>query len=409
MISIDDAVQSILKHSHPRGTVSAALSESRGRVLADDVVSDIDSPPFDKALMDGYALRAADVTHVDCVLNVVEEIVAGSVPSKVVGPHQASRIMTGSPLPDGADTIVVVENTSRGEGNQKVIIHQYPVDANKNILCQGECLRRSQVVLPSGIRLSAGKLGLLAEVGRDPVSVVSNPAVAILSTGNELVSANTVPIAGQIRNSNGPMLRGMVEGLGAVPVELGIGRDDPAELKRLIQEGLKHPVFILSGGVSAGDLDLVPGILRECNVEQVFHKVQLKPGKPLWFGICGKSLVFGLPGNPVSSFVCFRLFVALAIRALQGLNVSGISFDRGRLVGGHTTKGNRTVFFPARFVENGESDAFETSGRMRQIELLPWKGSADLRTLAMADCLAELPAGTNIVDNGSVRFVICRD
>ena len=394
MISIEEAVASVVANSTALPPRSVSLMESLGCHLAECIASPIDSPPFDKALMDGYAVRAADITTAQTSLDVIDQQMAGDVVHRTVGPGQAIRIMTGSPIPPGADTIVVLEHTETGDGS--VIIQEHPVVADRHILRRGTCIRKNQVVLQEGDLLTPGRIGLLAEIGHDPVRVVPPPTVSILATGNELVPPSETPAAGQIRNSNGPMLQAMVQQWGGSPVDLGIGPDHPGKLGQLISSGLESDILILSGGVSAGDRDLVPALLRENGVVQEFHKVQLKPGKPLWFGTCGSTLVFGLPGNPVSSFVCFQLFVRLAMRRMKMDRLEDIPFEYGVLQS-ESPPGKRTTFFPGRV-------AWEPD-RQPQVKLLRWHGSADLRTLADADCLVELPAGRQLAVGDSVRIV----
>lgn len=223
----------------------------------------------------------------------------------------------------------------------------------------------------------------MAEVGRSIVSVFCQPRVSILTTGNELVGIGEMPGPGQIRNSNGPLLAAAVAKAGGVAIELGVARDEPEELRKFIEQGLEAEMLVLSGGVSAGKFDLVPGILAELGVKQVFHKVAMRPGKPLWFGVYEagerRVLVFGLPGNPVSSYVCFELFVRPAIAALRGRGFVGLRTARARLKHEFQHSGGRPAYLPAVYwAEAGE------------IAILPWQGSADLATLAKANCLARL-------------------
>jgi len=250
-----------------------------------------------------------------------------------------------------------------------------------SIQAGGVVLRRGQEIRPI-------EIGILSEVGATVVSVHAKATVAVLSTGNELVSSDVFPSAGQIRNSNGPMLESLVQRPGGQPVNICIGRDSREELNELVARGLSQDVLVLSGGVSAGVLDLVPEALAANGVEQVFHKVHLKPGKPIWFGVTQDSdkpkLVFGLPGNPVSSLVCFELFVRPALRAIAGHQQTVLERRSELLAHDFQHRGDRPTYFPGRrLVNEGES----------VIELLAWKGSADLTTLAQADCLACLPPG----------------
>lgn len=385
MIDIADALSLILERATPRAPVWRSTIESLGLVLAEDATSDIDSPPYDKALMDGYAVIASDVSGGSAELKVLEEITAGIVPRETVVPGTATRIMTGAPMPAGADAVVVVERTELIEsGDSSIVrIRDDGVKPGRNTMRRATSLRRGDVVLRAGCALTAADIGIISEVGRREALVYPRPTVAVLATGNELVPAGQVPGAGQIRNSNGPMLCALATDAGGCAVDLGIGRDDEAELSRLVRRGLEEDVLVLSGGVSAGVLDLVPKVLQDVGVESVFHKVRLKPGKPMWFGVApgagGDTLVFGLPGNPVGSLVCFELFVRPVLGALAGKSADALPRAEARLAREHTQRGDRPTYYPA--VLRHESGA-------AIVEPLDWHGSADLPTLARANCLA---------------------
>lgn len=390
MIQVSEAVARILEQTPARVVRQVPLSLALGCVLAEDVVSQTDSPPYDKALMDGYAVRAADFSSGIAELEVLEQVVAGSTPSCPVVPGTATNIMTGAPLPAGADAVVMVERSERlgSNGRRELVRLQDPrLVAGQNILRRGASMHSGERVLAAGTRLRPSEIGLLAEIGVTDPLVYPRPRVAILSTGNELVPANQTPGAGQIRNSNGPMLAAFVQQRGGLPVELGIARDDHQELTRLMQQGLKADLLVLSGGVSAGVLDLVPQVLGQLGVQQVFHQVHLKPGKPVWFGVLPGApqtkLVFALPGNPVSSLVCFELFVAPALARLMGRTRGELTRCSRPLAAPHRQTTGRPTYHPARLrqTERGE-----------QVEILAWQGSADLRCLAEANCLAYFPA-----------------
>jgi molybdopterin molybdotransferase len=375
------------------------LSDAAGLVLAEDIASEVNSPPYDKALMDGYAVRSGDrAPH----RQVLEEIAAGAVPRFPVTPGTASRIMTGAPIPEGADAVVPLESTEL-LNETTVQLPQSETEPGQNVLHLGASMRAGDAVLSGGAILRPIEIAILAEIGRGMVNCIPRPRVAILPTGNELVSVGEKPALGQIRNSNGPLLTVAAERAGADPVELGIARDNPDELRAWIEQGLAADILVLSGGVSAGKFDLVPQVLAALGVEQVFHKVSLKPGKPLWFGVKidgdRRVLIFGLPGNPVSSLVCFELFVRPAIAAMSGRGFEGLPIVRVPLCHLFDYAGGRAACLPARLTRARGSDKAPADSKRQQphlpvsdfsVEILPWQGSADLATLARANGLARL-------------------
>jgi molybdopterin molybdotransferase len=400
MISIDEALAHIASHVRPLTATTVCLHEALDRVLAEDVASDVDSPPHDKSIVDGYAVRSADVRICHTQLAVVEEVVAGDIPHQAVAAGAATRIMTGAPLPEGADAVVMVEQTEPVADRSplgQVLIRTGRVTSGQNIMRRASSMRQGETVLSAGHWLRPLEIGLLAEVGRTEIAVVRQPRVAVLSTGNELVPPGETPTAGQIRNSNGAMLLACVQRAGADAVDLGIGRDDRPSLTERMRDGLQSDVLLVSGGVSAGVLDLVPSVLSELGVRPVFHKVAVKPGKPLWFGVLETDsmtrLVFGLPGNPVSSLVCFELFVRPALAAMSGRPFLAAPIRTARLVSGFDQRGERVTYYPAVL---GEGDGAPA------VEPLSWKGSGDLRTLASANALIRFPAGTRRFEPGEV-------
>ena len=393
-LSVTEAQQRILEQARPLPAEMALLTSSAlGVVLAEDIVSDIDMPPYDKAMMDGYAVRSADTAGAGTDLEVVEEVTAGRVPQATVGPGQTSRIMTGAPIPQGADAVVMVERTQIRPGNRVHVTET--AKPGQNILGRAREMRRHEVVLKAGARLRPQEFGLLALVGRDEVKIQPAPRVAILPTGDELVEPSQQPGPGQIRNSNGPMLLAQVARAGGAAERLGIARDTVEDLRTLMLRGLQANILVLSGGVSAGKLDLVPNVLRDVGVETFFHKVEMKPGKPMLFGIKEhgggqrthergpKTLVFGLPGNPVSSLVCFELFVRPAIRALMALP-PGPRFVQATLTEDYAYRTDRPTYHPA---------VLETTDRGWNVRLPPWFGSPDLRGVTAANAFALLPVG----------------
>ena len=397
MITVDQALELILERAAAAPPVQLPLAETLDSTLAEDIASDVDSPPYDKAMVDGYAVIQADLAGGPVELEVLEEVAAGAVPTRPLAPGKATRIMTGAPVPPGAQAVVMVEQTEAAPAAAGAPPSVKILDTHVgggNIMLRASSLEKGRRVLAAGTVVRPIEVGLLAEVGRAEVSVHRRPTVAVLATGNELVTPDVLPGPGQIRNSNGPMLLAQAARAGARPIDLGIGRDDRHDLADLVARGLRADVLVLSGGVSAGDFDLVPQVLAEAGVKQVFHKVHLKPGKPLWFGVQQaadrRTLVFGLPGNPVSSLVCFELFVRPALGRLAGDASRGLQRRRARLQSARDHRGDRPTYFPARL--------HEPSGRAAdndapQLEVAAWKGSADLAALCAADCLAYFPPG----------------
>lgn len=320
MITVREALDRVLADVHPLGTESVALSAARGRVLAAPVQASRDVPPFRNAAMDGFAVRAADVAEASSehpvALRVLELIGAGSVPSQVVISGSATKIMTGSPMPEGADAVVRVEDTNERDGVVRVSAR---VHAGTNIREPGEDMRAGDTVLGPRRELRPADIGLLASLGNAVVQVHRRPVAAILSTGDELVDLGQPLAPGQIVNSNAYTLAAAVEEAGGIPRVLGIVRDTPEQTQAAFREAFTADVVLSTGGVSVGSFDFVRETLRALGVTERFWKVAQKPGKPLTFGIREATPIFGLPGNPVSSLVCFYLYVRPALRAMQGL------------------------------------------------------------------------------------------
>jgi molybdopterin molybdotransferase len=403
MLQVAQAQAIVRQHLRPLPPEPMPLtSATLGHVLAADVVSDLDMPPYHKSMMDGYAVRCADLPAGKGTLQVIEEITAGQVPRLSIEAGQASRIMTGAPIPPGCDAVVMIERTRLGEDG-RVEIEDHPPKPGQNILPRGAEMQRGDKILAAGTVLRPQEFGVLATVGRTTVSVHPSPRVAILSTGDELVEPGDRPEGGQIRNSNAAMLVALVSQAGGTPRYLGIARDDPACLRPMVCDGLKANVLLLSGGVSAGKLDLVPSVLREAGVAAHFHKVEMKPGKPVFFGTCTRpgagqpTLVFGLPGNPVSVLVCFELFVRPALRRLRGHADPGPHFVSAVLSEDFAYRTDRPTYHPA---------CLERSATGWKVRAVPWIGSADLRALTQANALVLFAVGDQRYRAGQVLEVL---
>lgn len=311
-----EALSLILESVRPSGAETVMLEQSLGRVLAEAVSANRDLPPYDVSAMDGFAVRSVDVAIVPASLTVIEDIKAGDMPTRTVQAGQSARIMTGAPMPHGADAVIRVEDTRElSAGNVRI---DKAVKPGNDVRPRGESMKNGEVVLKAGTEITPGVIGVLATVKAAQFEVYRRPSVAILSTGDELEGMCDPVDPNKIPESNTYALMGQVQALGIEPVLLGIARDEPAELRRYLQEGLQFDVLLVSGGTSVGVHDYVRPTLEALGVQMKFWRVAIKPGHPLAFGEASNTVVFGLPGNPVSSMVCFEEFVAPTLRRMMG-------------------------------------------------------------------------------------------
>jgi len=317
MIPVDAALDIVLKHTPSLGVEEVPLTEALGRVLAEDVRTDVDLPPFDRSAMDGYAVRASDVAQAPVVLEVAGQVRAGQWPDQRLPPGQAVQVMTGAPVPAGATAVQPVEKTRAIDGGRRVEILE-PVATGAHIARQGAEGHAGDEVLARGSTIDPASVAVLASVGEAKVLVGRRPTVSILITGDELVDVWDQPTRGRIRNSNGYALMAQARWAGAEARALGVVPDQAPRIAEAVRAGFASDVLVISGGVSAGAFDLVEEVLARFDVGFLFTKVAIKPGAPLVFGRRGDKLVFGLPGNPVSAMVTFHLFARPALRALAG-------------------------------------------------------------------------------------------
>jgi len=315
-LAVSDAQRLVLDSITRLETETVGLEQSLGRVLAQEIRANRDLPPFDVSAMDGFALRSADVVNAPAQLAIIEDIKAGDLPTQTVAAGQCARIMTGAPMPPGADAVIRVEDTQEVSANRVQI--NKPVKPKNDVRPQGENMRDGDVVLTVGTEITPGVIGVLATVKAAQFAVFRRPRVAILSTGNELEGMDEPVDPNKIPDSNSHALMAQVQALGIEPVLLGIARDDPAELEQYLMRGLEYDVLLVSGGTSVGVHDYVRPTIEKLGVQMKFWRVAMKPGHPLAFGMTDKTAVFGLPGNPVSSMVCVEEFVAPALRCMMG-------------------------------------------------------------------------------------------
>lgn len=321
MISVEEARKIILAEIRRMGQERVQLGFSLGRTLSEEIVSPLDHPPWDTSAMDGYAVRFADTAgatrSTPRTLKIIEEIPAGTMPQKTVRPGEASKIMTGAPLPQGADAVVKVEETER-DGDRVRLFEA--AEAEDFIRKTGEAVRSGEVILKAGTQIRPADIAMMASVGKSVVPVYQQPRVAILSTGDELAELDEARGPNKILNSNGHGLGAQVAEAGGIPINLGIAKDTKTDLAEKLKGGLHADVIIASGGVSMGDYDFVQEVLRELGAEMKFWKVKMKPGAPLAFGVIQGKPAFGLPGNPVSAMVSFEQFVRPALFMAAGRN-----------------------------------------------------------------------------------------
>ena len=400
ILSFEEARHLVEDHAaglHPRGKELVELLEGAGQILAEPVLADRNFPPFPRAMRDGYAVRAADLSQLPATLVVIGEIKAGAgkeaIP--VLQPGQSAAIMTGAPAPPGADAVVMVEHTSR-HGERVQIMKA--VAAGDNIVPAGSEAKRGERLLSPGLRLDYAAIAVAASAGRNRLLVYRKPQVAVLATGDEIVDIDVPPAASQIRNSNSYSLAAQVQAVGGEPVLLPIAPDEPARLRELIADGFESDLLLLAGGVSMGKYDLVEQVLAEFQAEFLFTGVQIQPGKPAVFGRapCGRGRLareevaspasdvyfFGLPGNPVSTMVTFELFARPVIEALAGMTARKLAFLNARLKSEIKTRTGLKRFLPA--ILSGEFEQTE-------VELARWQGSGDVATMARANCYIVIP------------------
>ncbi len=319
MLSIEEAQKEILDRIHPMPVEQVPLDQALGRTLAEDIQSQVDHPPSDVSAMDGYAVRAIDIQSASietpCGLTVTEQILAGQTPHLSCGAYQAAQVMTGAPLPEGADAVVPVEQTRKGAETVAILA---AVPAGEYVRFRGEVMRIGENILKAGIKIRAAEIGVLALSGHADVAVRQRPKVAILVTGDELVDVGTPPLHGQIYNSNGLAIAAQVIEAGGVPIALGIARDTKEDLRHKLLKAQDADMIIVSGGVSVGEADHVKEVLCAEGGALHFWGVAVKPGYPMAFGTLAGRPFFGLPGNPVSAMVTFEQFVRPALLLAMG-------------------------------------------------------------------------------------------
>ncbi|UCD15218.1 MAG: molybdopterin molybdotransferase MoeA, partial [Candidatus Omnitrophota bacterium] len=373
MISFEQALTKILQNTQVLPAERIAVEESVGSVLAQDIYSAVEMPPFNKSAVDGYALKCPDSVETAVKLKCIGSIKAGSTSKIQVKKGQCVKIMTGAPIPKGADSVVMVEYSAQSNNYVKIL---RSVKKGQNICLKGEDVKLRQKVMAKGTKVSTSDIALLATVGRRFIKAVRKPTVAFLNTGDEVVPVGRKLPKNKIYNSNGPQLQALLKSEGLPYKSLGIIKDEPQKLSKAVEKGLSYDVLLISGGVSMGDYDLIPQILEKRGVKKVFHNVKIKPGKPLFFGKHKKTLIFGVPGNPVSNFTTYLLFIRPALYKMTGYKNYMPQFLEGTIEEDFTHKRGRTHFVPVKVLK-----------KEAQYTLMPLNshGSADIVALSKAD------------------------
>ncbi|MFH1799034.1 MAG: gephyrin-like molybdotransferase Glp [Candidatus Omnitrophota bacterium] len=395
MINFQDAVIKILKNTQVLSTTKIQVEESVGHILAEDIYSKINMPPFNKSAMDGYALKAGDITKNTAKLRCIGTIQAGKSFNKCVKAGQCVKIMTGAAIPKGADSVIMVEDTRFVNDSVEILSF---VKEGQNICVKGEDIRKNQKVIKKGIKISISDIALLASVGKQFIKVVRKPTAAFFNTGDEILPVTEKLTKNKIYNSNGPQLTALLKSRGIKADFLGIIKDNPRYLRQAIMEGLKYDLLLISGGVSMGDYDLIPKVLKGSGVKEVFHNIRIKPGKPLFFGVHEKTIIFGIPGNPVSSFTIFILFVQMAIYKMMGYQKCKPEFEKGILEKGFQHKTGRKHFVPVKVVKKKSQYYLNTVNS---------NGSADIVSLSTADGFMAVEEDVPYVKSKSkVNFIL---
>ena len=406
MLTVEEARAAVLERIRPLGPERVALTEALGRVLAADVAAPYDNPPHDNSAMDGFAVRFADTAPATeatpVTLPVIEDIPAGRVPQMRLEPGQASRIMTGAPIPAGCDTVIRVEDT-RDHGDRVEIL--VPEDEPAaNIRRRGEDMREGEPLIPAGTELGAGEVGVLAAVQRSFVAVGRRPTVGVLSSGDELVEIDEPRGPGQIVNSNTPALGAVARACGAEPVLLPTVADDEAAIRASVETALACDFVVSSGGVSVGEYDYVKKVLDDLGAEEVLWRVAMKPGKPLFFCMLKGRPCFGLPGNPVSSLMSFLQFVRPAVRKAAGCprDQWPLPESRARMEHDVANDGDRRNFLRARLRLDG-------AGRLTASTSHRAQGSHILTSMLGANGIVVLDPDQAVAAGGPVTVQIIGD
>ncbi len=392
MLTVFDALQKIKASATPLDTHSIPVENALSHVLVENVLADRPLPPFDRVAMDGFAVRSSDFEDGTARLKIVGQIQTGVASTTEIKPGEAIQIMTGAPCPASADAVVKIENCEIEK--DWVTLKEPKIGPGLNIAPMGEDAAAGKILIEKNKPLTTAGIAICASVGIEQVKVYKKPSLRIISTGSEIINPASKPLSHQIRDCNSYTLRTLSRAMGLDVTFLGIGEDNTQVLGDMIKEGLEADILVLSGGVSMGEYDHIPALLVENGVENIFHHVKVKPGKPIWFGKSKQgAYVFGLPGNPVSVQSCFRIFVDPLIKILSGDPSPDHSYLRLELIEDVVSKTPRENFIPGRLeITNGKTG----------IKTVPIRGSGDFSNFEISQGLVRFPADQNLLKAGEV-------
>lgn len=373
MLELNIALDRIINSSDILKNISIKVIDSVDHILNEDIYSTIDMPPFNKSAMDGYAFKHNGKETHEMEFSNIGIVAAGDIFTKTMKANECVSIMTGAPLPSSTDTVIPIENTYKKD---EIIIFDKNIKPGSNVCLQGEDIEKGQLVLEKGTLIKTSHIAVISACGYKEIKVIRKPKIAILNTGSEIVEPGKKLESGQIYNSNGQMLQAMCKNIGIDAEYIGIAKDDEDNLSKALTDGLKYDILLISGGVSMGEFDLVPGMLEKLGVEKIFHKVKIKPGKPLFFGKHSRGVVFGLPGNPLSNYVGFILFVTTAVKKMMNSNDILPKFELGFMTKEFNQRTGRKNFFPA-IIKEDDDQFFITP--------VESNGSADILSLSKAN------------------------
>ncbi|NOR45078.1 MAG: hypothetical protein GQ534_05770 [Candidatus Delongbacteria bacterium] len=395
MIDFNIALELVGEIAQTLNPISIPVINSVGYILDEDIYSPLDMPPFVKSAMDGYAYKNEIKDYTKIELKNIGMVAAGDFFTGNIKSDECISIMTGAPLPDSTDTVIPIENTEK-EGD--LITFRKNMITGANVCLKGEDISKGALILEKGTLIKTSHIALLSSAGYENIKVIRKPKIAILNTGSEIIEPGKELKAGQIYNSNGQMLQAMCNNLNYDAEYIGIAEDTEETLKNAIKQGLEYDILLISGGVSMGEFDLVPGMLKESGVDKIFHKVKIKPGKPLFFGKHSNGLVFGLPGNPLSNFVGFTLFVTTAVKKMSSLSDIYPEFKSGILTKEFRQRSGRRNFFPAT-IEKNNDQYFITP--------VDSNGSADIMSLSKADGFLIAHEDISVIKEGeTTEFIL---